>query len=98
MSDYPTEDFSLELFWKIIKEEEADLTVGQVAFMGLPSAGKTTLLKSLLEKELGGEIPEPRKGAPTCIEFYELMANINPLTGKSECSMRMNIPYSALFW
>ena len=91
MSDYPTDDFSLELFWKIIKEEEADFTVGQVAFMGLPSAGKTTLLKSLLEKELGGEIPEPRKGAPTCIEFYELMANINPLTGKLECSMRMNI-------
>lgn len=84
VSDYPSEDFTLELFWKIIQEEKAEFTVGQVALLGLPSSGKTTLLKSLFEKELDGKVPQPR-GDPAYIEFYEIMANANPLTGKKVC-------------
>ena len=66
--------------WDIIKNEKSVLTVGQVAVVGLPSCGKSSMIKALLTKENNGVAPTPR-GDSTYMEVYELMMSKNPLTG-----------------
>lgn len=81
MSDFPAKEFTPKLLWDVITKEKSSLHLGQVAVVGLPCSGKSTLVKALLQKEIGGSNFKS-KGQPTSVEFYEIMIPNDPLTGE----------------
>jgi ABC-type multidrug transport system ATPase subunit len=82
VNEYAIKDFTPEVLWKIVTTEKSTIRLGQVAIVGLPGVGKTTMLNALLQKVIGSKNSIKPKGEPNYVEFYELMMQKNPLTGE----------------
>ena len=76
------EKISHEVFWRLILNEKVPVTTSLVAFMGLPSSGKTTILESILEQKIklkeeakfGFKYYLNRKKDEQCLSIYDLCA------------------------